>query len=52
MKWIQRQTHESMDDATLQDYLRESRRLAIAGMTKKARQELENGSARRSDEHS
>lgn len=37
MKWIQRQTAESMDDEALKDYLRESRRLVIAGLTKKAR---------------
>jgi predicted DNA-binding protein (MmcQ/YjbR family) len=38
MKWIQRRTAESMDDEALRDYLRESRRLVIAGMTRKARQ--------------
>jgi predicted DNA-binding protein (MmcQ/YjbR family) len=40
MKWIQRQTAESMDDGALRDYLRESRRLVVAGLTKKARLEL------------
>ena len=40
MKWIQRQTGESMDDAALRDYLRESRRLVALGLTKKVRQEL------------
>ncbi len=41
MKWIQRQTGESMDDAALRDYLRESRRLVILAMPKKARLALE-----------
>lgn len=40
MTWIQRQTPESMDDAALQDYLRESHRLAAAGLTRKARAAL------------
>jgi predicted DNA-binding protein (MmcQ/YjbR family) len=40
MKWIQRQTGESMDDEALKDYLRESRRLVVMGLTKKVRQEL------------
>ena len=40
MKWIQRRTGESMDDAALRDYLRESRRLVVMGLTKKVRLEL------------
>ncbi|WP_442582051.1 MmcQ/YjbR family DNA-binding protein [Mesorhizobium sp. ASY16-5R] len=40
MKWIQRQTDESMDDAALKDYLRESRRRVVLGLTKKIRREL------------
>jgi predicted DNA-binding protein (MmcQ/YjbR family) len=40
MKWIQRRTDETMDDAALRDYLRESRRLVVLGLTKKARAEL------------
>lgn len=40
MKWIQRRTAESMDDAALKDYLAESHRLVVAGLTKKARKEL------------
>lgn len=37
MKWIQRTSEASMDDATLKDYLRESHRLVAAGLTRKAR---------------
>jgi len=40
MKWIQRQTDESMDDEALRDYLRESRRLVVLGLPKKLRREL------------
>lgn len=40
MKWIQRQTAESMDDAALADYLRASHGLVAAGLPKKLRQEL------------
>ncbi len=40
MKWIQRQSAEAMDDAALQDYLRESHRLVVAKLTKKTRSEL------------
>jgi predicted DNA-binding protein (MmcQ/YjbR family) len=40
MKWIQRQTDESMDDEALKDYLRESHRLVAAKLTKKTRKEL------------
>jgi predicted DNA-binding protein (MmcQ/YjbR family) len=40
MKWIQRLTAVSMDDQALKDYLRESRRLVIAGMTRKRREAL------------
>ncbi|MFI0848005.1 MmcQ/YjbR family DNA-binding protein [Mesorhizobium sp. IMUNJ 23232] len=41
MKWIQRRTDESMDDEALWDYLRESRRLVVLGLTRKVRRELE-----------
>ena len=37
MKWIQRRTAELMDDSALRDYLRESRRLVILAMPRKAR---------------
>lgn len=40
MKWIQRVSAETLDDAALRDYLRESRRLVAAGLTRKARAEL------------
>jgi predicted DNA-binding protein (MmcQ/YjbR family) len=40
MKWIQRQTAETMDDEALRDYLRESHRIVARGLTKKARSEL------------
>lgn len=40
MKWIQRQTKESMDDEALQDYLTESYRIVGAGLPKKVRNEL------------
>jgi predicted DNA-binding protein (MmcQ/YjbR family) len=40
MKWIQRQTSQSMDDAALKDYLRESHRLVGLKLTKLAREEL------------
>lgn len=40
MKWIQRQTSQSMDDAALKDYLRESHRLVVRKLTKLARSEL------------
>jgi len=40
MKWIQRTSAESMDDAALRDYLRESHRLVAAKLTRKARAEL------------
>jgi len=40
MKWIQRVSAESMDDAALKDYLRESHRLVALGLTKKARASL------------
>lgn len=40
MKWIQRQTGESMDDAALGDYLRESHRLAALNLPKRVRIEL------------
>jgi predicted DNA-binding protein (MmcQ/YjbR family) len=40
MKWIQRCRTEAMDDEALKDYLRESRRLVVAGLTKKTRLKL------------
>lgn len=40
MKWIQRQTGESVDDAALCDYLRESHSLVAAKLTRKARADL------------
>lgn len=40
MKWVQRYSPESMDDATLKDYLVESHRLVAAGLSKKLRVEM------------
>lgn len=40
MKWVQRENDEAMDDAALRDYLAESHRLVVAGLTKKLRREL------------
>lgn len=40
MTWIQRRTSQSMDDAALKDYLRESHRLVALKLTKQARKEL------------
>jgi predicted DNA-binding protein (MmcQ/YjbR family) len=40
MKWIQRQSDESMDDETFKDYLRESQRLVALGLPKKMRGEF------------
>ena len=40
MKWIQRQTSQSMDDAALKDYLGESHRLVVLKLTKQTRKEL------------
>jgi predicted DNA-binding protein (MmcQ/YjbR family) len=40
MKWVQRTGDESMDDAALMDYLRESHRQAGLNLTKKVRIEL------------
>jgi predicted DNA-binding protein (MmcQ/YjbR family) len=40
MKWIQRQTDESMDDEALRDYLRESHRLVGLNLSKKVRAQL------------
>jgi predicted DNA-binding protein (MmcQ/YjbR family) len=40
MLWIQRTSAASLSDAALKDYLRESHRLVVAGLTKKARREL------------
>jgi predicted DNA-binding protein (MmcQ/YjbR family) len=40
MTWIQRQTDESMDDAALRDYLRQSYRLVSMKLTRRMRKEL------------
>lgn len=40
MKWIQWLTPEAVPDEALQDYLRESHRLAAAGLTRRLRLEL------------
>jgi len=40
MTWIQRQTDESMSDAALRDYLRESYRLVSLKLTRRTRKEL------------
>jgi predicted DNA-binding protein (MmcQ/YjbR family) len=40
MSWIQRTGPESMDDAGLRDYLRESHRLAAQALSKKVQREL------------
>ncbi|EIM71670.1 hypothetical protein A33O_23324 [Nitratireductor aquibiodomus RA22] len=40
MKWIQRQTGETMDDDALADYLAESHRIVASGLTRKLRREL------------
>ena len=40
MKWIQRFSADSVDDAALKDYLRESYRLVSLGLTKKLQREL------------
>ncbi len=40
MKWIQRTSDESMSDADLKDYLRESYRLVSLNLTKKLQREL------------
>ena len=40
MPWIQHFSAESMDDAALKDYLRESHRLASQNLTKKLQREL------------
>jgi len=40
MKWIQRHGSQSMDDAALQDYLRESHRIVAAGLPRKLRRAL------------
>jgi len=40
MKWIQRVNGDSMDDAALRDYLRESHRLVAAKLTRKAKEEF------------
>ena len=40
MKWIQRTSEESMNDAALRDYLAESHRLVAAGLPKKVQKKL------------
>ena len=40
MKWIQRQTGESMEDEALQDYVRESHRLVVLKLPKLIRKEI------------
>ncbi len=40
MTWIQRRSAESMDDAALEDYLRQSHRLASLNLNKKLRKSL------------
>ena len=40
MKWIQRQTSQSVNDDALRDYLRESHRLVVLKLTRQARKEL------------
>lgn len=40
MKWIQRLNADSMDDAALKDYLRDSHRLAGRNLTKRERKSL------------
>jgi predicted DNA-binding protein (MmcQ/YjbR family) len=40
MKWIQRQSADTMDDAALEDYLRESQRLVVLNLPRKMRIEL------------
>lgn len=40
MKWLQWHSPQSMPDAVLRDYLRESHRLVALGLTKRLRSEL------------
>ncbi|AZO11384.1 MULTISPECIES: MmcQ/YjbR family DNA-binding protein [unclassified Mesorhizobium] len=40
MKWIQRQTSQSVDDGALKDYVRESHRLVVLKLTRQVRSEL------------
>ncbi len=40
MTWLQRTEATSMDDAALCDYLRASHQLVVAGLTRRARQQL------------
>ena len=40
MKWIQRQTDDSMDDEALQDYVRESHRLVALKLPRLIRKEI------------
>lgn len=40
MKWIQRMSGESLDDAALRDYLTESHRIVASGLSKRRQAEL------------
>lgn len=40
LKWIQWLTPETMDEAALKDYLRESHRIVVSSLPKKRRREL------------
>lgn len=40
MSWLQRYDGTTMDDAALQDYLRESHRLVVQGLSRKLRADL------------
>lgn len=40
MSWLQRYDGTTMDDAALQDYLRESHRLVVQGLSRKLRVDL------------
>jgi predicted DNA-binding protein (MmcQ/YjbR family) len=40
MLWLQRRTAETVDDAALKDYLRESYRLAALNLPKRVQKEL------------
>ena len=40
MKWIQHYAHPGLDEAGLQDYIRESHRIVASGLTKKLQREL------------
>ncbi|WP_075997454.1 MmcQ/YjbR family DNA-binding protein [Salaquimonas pukyongi] len=40
MKWIQRVSSDSLDDAALKDYVKESHRIVASGLPKRKRAEL------------